>query len=125
LLKREKNKKKAKRQAEKRKEKWYCPKINTFVYISGLPLDITEEELKDFMTKAGILRIDLNTGKEKLKLYRDESGFPKGDAAVSYAKEESVDLAIENLNNNEIRSGFIVRVERAQFNQKQDDYKPR
>lgn len=50
--------------------------------------------------KAGVLRIDLNTGKEKLKIYRDENGFPKGDAAVSYAKEESVQLAIDNLNDN-------------------------
>ena len=46
LIKREKNKKKARRQAEKKKEKWYISKKNTFIYISGLPLDITEEELK-------------------------------------------------------------------------------
>jgi HIV Tat-specific factor 1 len=118
LQKREKNRKKAKRQAEKKKEKWYQAKINTFVYISGLPQDITEEELKEFVIKAGVLRIDLNTGKEKLKLYRDEDGFPKGDAAVSYAKEESVEIAVENLNDKEIRSGFKVRVEKAQFAQK-------
>lgn len=67
----------------------------------------------------------MNTGKEKLKIYRDENGFPKGDAAVSYAKEESVQIAIDNLNENEIRSGFKVKVEKAQFNQKEDDYKPR
>lgn len=85
-MKKERNKKKAKRQAEKKKEKWYSAKINTFIYISGLPLDITEEELKEFVNKAGVLRIDLNTGKEKVKIYKDENGFPKGDAAVSYAR---------------------------------------
>jgi hypothetical protein len=42
-LKREKNRKKARRQAEKKKEKWYNAKINTFIYVSGLPLDITED----------------------------------------------------------------------------------
>jgi HIV Tat-specific factor 1 len=63
LIRREKNKKKARRQAEKKKEKWYNAKINTFIYISGLPFDITDEELKDFVSKAGVLRIDLNTGK--------------------------------------------------------------
>lgn len=70
-MKKERNRKKTKRQAEKRKEKWYQAKINTFIYISGLPQDITEEELKDFAVKAGVLRIDLNTGKEKIKIYKD------------------------------------------------------
>lgn len=125
LAKREKNKKKAKKQAEKKKEKWYNAKINTFIYISGLPLDVTEEELKEFVSKAGVLRIDLNTGKEKIKLYRDDHGNLKGDAAVSYVREESVDIAIENLRDKEIRSGFKVNIEKAQFNQKEDDYKRR
>lgn len=62
-MKREKNRKKTKKQAEKKKEKWYNAKINTFIYVSGLPLDITEDELKHFAIKAGVLRIDLNTGK--------------------------------------------------------------
>ncbi len=64
--------------------------MNTFIYISGLPLDITEDELKQFCSKAGILRIDLNTGSEKIKIYKDETGIPKGDAAVSFARVESV-----------------------------------
>lgn len=34
-------------------------------------------------------------------------------------------MAIENLNGKEIRSGFTVKIERAQFNQKEDDYKRR
>jgi len=49
----------------------------------------------------------------------------KGDAAVSYVKEESVEIAIELLNNTEIRSGFKINIEKAKFNQKEDDYKPR
>ncbi len=36
--------------------------------------------------------------------------MPKGDAAISYARQESVDIAIENLNDREIRSGFKVKV---------------
>ena len=57
--------------AEKKKEKWYNARINTFIYISGLPFDISEEELKEFVCKAGVLRVDPKTGKEKLKLYKD------------------------------------------------------
>jgi hypothetical protein len=41
MVKREKNKKKTKRAALKKKEKWYNARINTFIYISGLPFDIT------------------------------------------------------------------------------------
>jgi hypothetical protein len=32
----------------------------------------------------------LNTGIEKIKIYKDENGMPKGDAAISYARAESV-----------------------------------
>ena len=42
--------------------------------------------------------MDLSTGHEKIKIYKDENGFPKGDAAVSYMREESIDLALEVLN---------------------------
>lgn len=61
--------------------------MNTFIYITGLPLDITDEEVKTFCSKAGILRIDMNTGSEKIKIYKDENGLPKGDAAVSFTRE--------------------------------------
>ena len=67
----------------------------------------------------------MNTGEEKIKIYKDENNFPKGDAVISYAKEESVNLAIEILNDNEIRNGFKVKVERAHFNQKDEEYKRR
>ena len=61
--------------------------MNTFIYITGLPLDITDEEVKAFCSKAGILRIDMSTGSEKIKIYKDENGMPKGDAAVSFTRE--------------------------------------
>ena len=40
----------------------------------------------------------MNTGSEKIKIYKDENGLPKGDAAVSFTREESVDIALELLN---------------------------
>ena len=45
--------------------------MNTFIYITGLPMDITEEQLKVFCSKAGILRIENSTGSEKIKIYKD------------------------------------------------------
>lgn len=95
------------------------------MYVSGLPPDITDEELREFACKAGVIRIDHQTGKEKIKIYKDDQGIPKGDAAISYAKEESITIALEMLNEKEIKPGFPVKIERAHFNQKNEEYKPR
>ena len=55
--------------------------------------------------------IDPHSGQLKIKLYRDESGQPKGDARICYANIESVEMALEWLNGSEIRTGFLVKVE--------------
>jgi len=94
------------------------------VYVTGLPLDITEEELFNYFTKCGILRVDPHSGDKKIKIY-EENGKPKGDALIQYAKEESVDLALEHLNDSEIRQGYKIRVERATFQQKGAEYQAR
>lgn len=61
---------------------------NTTVYISNLPLDITLEELKELVCKCGLLARD-EKAKDKLKLYTDPSGEPKGDARCTYIKVSS------------------------------------
>lgn len=58
---------------------------NTSVYISGLPLDITLEELTALVTKYGLLARD-EKNKDKIKLYRDKDGELKGDACCTYIK---------------------------------------
>ena len=115
---------KRKRQKVKKKAKWYSPRVNTNVYISGLPLTVTPARLAEFFTKAGIIRLDKFSGEPKVKIYKDESGQPKGDALVSYVKEESVVLAITWLNGQEIEPGVPVTVQPAEFQQK-GNYRPR
>lgn len=58
---------------------------NTAIYVSGLPLDITMEELMELFTKCGLIARD-ERGKDKIKLYRDGNGEPKGDALCTYIK---------------------------------------
>lgn len=58
---------------------------NTAVYISGLPLDITMDELTELVTKCGLIARD-EKNKNKIKLYRDANGEPKGDALCTYIK---------------------------------------
>lgn len=58
---------------------------NTTIYISNLPLDITMDELKELVTKYGLLDRD-DKGNDKLKLYTDPDGELKGDARCTYLK---------------------------------------
>ena len=87
--------------------------MNTFIYVSGLPLDVALEELKDFFAKCGVIRLDQNTGTWKIKIYTDDEGKPKGDARICYENYESVDMAIDLLNNTQIRPGYTVTIEQA------------
>lgn len=58
---------------------------NTAIYVSGLPLNITMDELTKLFTKCGLIARD-ERGKDKIKLYKDVNGEPKGDALCTYIK---------------------------------------
>jgi hypothetical protein len=49
----------------------------------------------------------------------------KGDGSIFYAKPESVEVAMDNLNGAEIRPGFKLVIEPAKFEQKGEAYKQR
>ncbi|XP_070170142.1 17S U2 SnRNP complex component HTATSF1 [Polyergus mexicanus] len=94
---------------------------NTAIYVSGLPLDITMDELIELFTKCGLIARD-ERGKDKIKLYKDGNGEPKGDALCTYIKVESVDLALKILDGSQIR-GKTLSVQRAKFQMK-GEYDP-
>lgn len=50
---------------------------NNWVYVTGLPPDITEDELAQEFAKCGVFRIDPATQKPRIKLYRDDHMIPK------------------------------------------------
>jgi len=104
-------KNKWKKQREKKKNQWYTPKINSNIYVSGLPPDITQERLQEFFGRAGVIRIDKFSGEPKVKLYRNSDGTSKGDGLISYVKEESLLIAISLLNKQEISPGYRVSIE--------------
>ncbi|XP_062393224.1 HIV Tat-specific factor 1 [Sardina pilchardus] len=87
---------------------------NTNVYVSGLPLDITDAEFVEFMSKCGIVMRDPITEEYKVKLYKDKDGNQKGDGLCCYLKKESVALAERLLDESEIR-GYQLHVEAARF----------
>ena len=58
----------------------------TSVYVSGMPVDITDDEYKELMNKCGLVMYDVRTRKPKLKLYKDQTGANKGDGLCCYIK---------------------------------------
>ncbi|XP_049877585.1 HIV Tat-specific factor 1 [Pectinophora gossypiella] len=109
----------------KNEPQWFEPSddTNTKVYVSNLPLDLTEEEFVNFMQKCGLVERDPSTQKMKVKLYMDkEYNCFKGDALCTYIKIESVDLALKLLDGSDLK-GNKIKVERAHF-QLKGEYNP-
>ncbi|RKP12348.1 hypothetical protein BJ684DRAFT_11613, partial [Piptocephalis cylindrospora] len=84
------------------------PRPNSSIYVTGLPKDTTTEEVSAYFSKCGIIMEDLTYGGKKIKLYTLPDGTLKGDAFITYFKPESVDLAINLLDESSIRPGEDV-----------------
>ncbi|KAL7429368.1 hypothetical protein ACHAXM_001661 [Skeletonema potamos] len=119
---------------KRKKPKFSAKSARNWIYVTGLPPDTTEEELSKYFSKVGIIDIDPESLKPKIKLYRhkqrqqrerrlgeeeeeDEEGELKGDASICYARPESVELALQILDENLFRDGAILSVQRAKFEQ--------
>ncbi|CDU23225.1 related to Splicing factor U2AF-associated protein 2 [Sporisorium scitamineum] len=99
------------------------PKPITSLYVSGLPLDATPDEIARVFSRYGVLLED-DQGQPRIKMYHDDkTGMFKGEALVVYFKPESVELAISMLDETNMRAaigqsaggGPVMRVQRAEF----------
>ncbi|EGZ24321.1 hypothetical protein PHYSODRAFT_311360 [Phytophthora sojae] len=115
--------KKRKKKKKKKSDKWKKSKVNTWVYVNGLPLDITVQEVHDHFAKCGVIQSDIATGEPRIKMYQNkESGGLNGDCSVCYMKEASVELAVQLLDKSQIRPEWPIDVSPAEFKQKGQDF---
>lgn len=95
---------------------------NTAVFVR-LPFDATFEEVVERFSKCGLIEEDVE-GEPKVKMYAREDGTFSGEALVVYFKEDSVSLAINILDDAELRLGepsSRMSVQRAEFGHKNDN----
>eukprot|EP00956_Cyclotella_meneghiniana_P031056 scaffold80424_cov70-Cyclotella_meneghiniana.AAC.4 len=104
------------------KPKFSAKNAKCWIYVTGLPSDTNEQEVATYFSKCGVIDLDPETQKPKVKLYRNKSEgrTVKGDASICYARAESVDLALQILDENLFRDGAILSVQRAKFEQNAD-----
>ena len=92
--------------APKKAKAPHAPRQNTAVYVTGLPRDVTVEEVAEvFSHKCGVIAEEIDSGKPRIKLYTDSNGEFKGDALIVFFKAPSVDMAIMLLDDTDFRIG--------------------
>lgn len=113
---------------KKRKAKFAAKNAKCWVYVTGLPPDVSVDEVATVFGKAGIIDLDPETQRPKIKLYKHkdgpEAGQCKGDGSLCFARKESVDLALTLLDESHFRPSVtrlttdpVIRVQRAKFEQ--------
>ncbi|KAL9121303.1 MAG: hypothetical protein Q9187_002137, partial [Circinaria calcarea] len=78
---------------------------NTAIYVTNLPSDTDVEEVESVFSKCGVIAEEIDRGKPRIKLYTDDQGNFKGDALIVYFRAESVNLAIQMLDDTDFRFG--------------------
>lgn len=105
------------------------PRVNTAVYVTSIPLDADLEEIQHIFSRCGVIAEEIDTNHPRIKMYEDEKGNFKGEALIVYFRPESVNLAIQMLDDSDFRLGVAgptgkMRVQAADFSYKSQQDAP-
>jgi HIV Tat-specific factor 1 len=90
------------------------------VYVTNLPSDTEIDEILERFGKCGVIEED-DQGEPKIKMYAREDGTFSGESLVVFFKEDSVTLAVNLMDEAELRLGDAstrMRVQKAEFGHK-------
>ena len=73
--------------------------------MTNLPLDVSVQEVSGVFSRCGVIAEEIDRGKPRIKLYTNDNDNFKGDALILYFRAESVDLAIQMLDDTDFRLG--------------------
>ncbi|KAJ5753158.1 hypothetical protein N7520_010075 [Penicillium odoratum] len=122
---------KRKQQDDESTQKPKKQRVNTALFISSIPLDAELDEIRDVFSKCGVIAEEIDSGRPRIKMYMDDQGNFKGEALVVYFRPESVNLAIQMLDETEFRLGVPgpqgpMKIQAADFSYKaQQDAPPK
>ncbi len=94
--------------------------------MTSLPSDSTLEEINSVFSKCGVIAEEIDRGQPRIKMYENDQGQFKGDALIVYFRPESVNLAIQMLDDTSLRFGDAERmkVQAADFSYKSQQDAP-
>jgi len=87
------------------------------IYFSGLPTDVSEDEVIKYFGQLGTIKLDKKKRPPtpKLWLYKDKAtGVMKGDGTITYEDPFAAGSAVSWFNGKEFRAGFKMAVSLAQ-----------
>ncbi|KAJ5127178.1 nuclear mRNA splicing factor-associated protein [Penicillium atrosanguineum] len=105
-------------------------RVNTAVFVTSIPLDVKFDEIRDTFSKCGVIAEEIDSGNPRIKMYNDDDGKFKGEALIVYFRPESVNLAIQMLDDSDFRLGErgpngSMRVQAADFSFKSQKDAPK
>lgn len=102
----------------------FPPKQNTAVWVTGLPLDTTVDEVEELFTKfGGIIAEEIDSGKPRIKLYSNDAGQLTGEALVVFFKAPAVENAVRLLDDSIFRYSSAGNSGKIRVQQADSSYK--
>lgn len=100
------------------------------MFVTSIPLDVKFDEIRDTFSKCGVIAEEIDSGNPRIKMYNDDDGKFKGEALIVYFRPESVNLAIQMLDDSDFRLGERgpngpMRVQAADFSFKSQKDAPK